>query len=355
MSNGFWQRMRTGVGRLDWNDESQREREGLDLRSAILTGINLQKLPLAGLRAGLDWQEGSNLTIEQVHWAATHFEYADLRAAHLENANLCYTHFEHAILSNAYFNKANMVGIRFFGATLINTCLREADLSEAHCEGAYLLQADSGKACLREVFFGAASNLTEFKLDAEVLLADVHWSDVNIAVIDWSKVKILGDEYKALKSNRIEDYHAAVRANRQLAVTLQSQGLNEDAARFAYRAQKLQRIVLRRQHKFLQYLFSLFLDVLAGYGYKPIRSLLWYLIVIVGFAIAYYLIGHLPFFPDSFVFSLTSFHGRGFFPGFGSGTTLHNPLVVLAAFEAVIGLFIEISFIATFTQRFFGK
>lgn len=153
----------------------------------------------------------------------------------------------------------------------------------------------------------------------------------------------------------IDGYQAAVRANRQLAVVLQAQGLNEDAARFAYRAQKLQRIVWRRQHKFLQYLFSLFLDLLAGYGYKPIRSLLWYLIVIVGFAIAYYAIGHLPFFPDSFVFSLTSFHGRGFFPGFGSGTTLHNPLVVLAAFEAVIGLFIEISFIATFTQRFFGK
>jgi hypothetical protein len=34
---------------------------------------------------------------------------------------------------------------------------------------------------------------------------------------------------------------------------------------------------------------------------------------------------------------------------------LHNPLVILAAFEAVIGLFIEISFIATFTQRFFGR
>jgi len=28
---------------------------------------------------------------------------------------------------------------------------------------------------------------------------------------------------------------------------------------------------------------------------------------------------------------------------------------MLAALEAVIGLFIEISFIATFTQRFFGK
>ena len=36
-------------------------------------------------------------------------------------------------------------------------------------------------------------------------------------------------------------------------------------------------------------------------------------------------------------------------------TNLHNPLVVRAAIEAVVGLLIEISFIATFTQRFFGR
>jgi hypothetical protein len=51
--------------------------------------------------------------------------------------------------------------------------------------------------------------------------------------------------------------------------------------------------------------------------------------------------------------SLTSFHGRGFFPGIN--ITLSDPRVVLAAFEAVIGLFIEFSFIATFTKRFFGN
>lgn len=176
---------------------------------------------------------------------------------------------------------------------------------------------------------------------------------------------MLGDEHEARQkkrdgklkegATRLEEYESAVRANRQLAVALQAQGLNEEAARFAYHAQKLQSIVLWRQKKLGQYLFSLFLDLLAGYGYRPGRSVLWYLVVIFGFALAYFAIGHLPFFPDAFVFSLTSFHGRGFFPGLGSQDSLHNPLVVIAAFEAVIGLLIEISFIATFTQRFFGR
>jgi hypothetical protein len=52
------------------------------------------------------------------------------------------------------------------------------------------------------------------------------------------------------------------------------------------------------------------------------------------------------------VFSVASFHGCGLFPS--ENVTLHSPLTVLAALEAVIGLLIEISFIATFTQRFFG-
>jgi hypothetical protein len=56
---------------------------------------------------------------------------------------------------------------------------------------------------------------------------------------------------------------------------------------------------------------------------------------------------------DALVFSITSFHGRGFSPG--EMLTLHNPLSILAAIEAIIGLLIEITLIATFTQRFFAR
>ena len=50
--------------------------------------------------------------------------------------------------------------------------------------------------------------------------------------------------------------------------------------------------------------------------------------------------------------SLTSFHGRGFFPG---TLSLDDFVTLLASIEAVIGLLIEIIFIATFTQRFFAR
>jgi len=103
------------------------------------------------------------------------------------------------------------------------------------------------------------------------------------------------------------------------------------------------------------YFFWLSLDLLAGYGYHPAKTLFWYLFVVFTFAITYHFIGQLPLLPDSLVFSFMSFHGRGFFPSISGETNLHNPLVELAAAEAVTGLFIELSFIATFTQRFFGR
>ncbi len=158
---------------------------------------------------------------------------------------------------------------------------------------------------------------------------------------------------KKERTTRLEEYSIAVRANRQLAVVLQAQGLNEDGTRFAYRAQMLQRTVFRLQggiHSFGSYFFSLFLDLLAGYGYKPWRSFLAYIIVIILFAVTYFIVGRTvgrvltPL--SSFIFSMTSFHGRGFFPG---GIGLDDPLTVLAAIEAFVGLLIEVTFIATLT------
>jgi hypothetical protein len=37
------------------------------------------------------------------------------------------------------------------------------------------------------------------------------------------------------------------------------------------------------------------------------------------------------------------------------GLALDDPITILAVVEAILGLFIEITFIATFTQRFFAR
>lgn len=200
-------------------------------------------------------------------------------------------------------------------------------------------------------------------------LADVRWGGVNLAVVPWDtqRISILGDEVEARKTagkvgkakskaDHIQEWDAAVRAYRQLAVALRNQGMNEQADIFAYRAQLCQRQVLRLRRRVGGYLWSHFLDLLAGYGYQPIRTILAYVLLILGFALAYMqfgmIDGHALHFDEAVVYSLTSFHGRGFFPG---GLKLDDPIVKMAAGEAVAGLLIEISFIATFTQRFFSR
>jgi hypothetical protein len=55
---------------------------------------------------------------------------------------------------------------------------------------------------------------------------------------------------------------------------------------------------------------------------------------------------------EALVLSLSSFHGRGFFP---SQIGLGDPLAMVAACEAVMGLFIELILIATFSKRFLNS
>jgi uncharacterized protein YjbI with pentapeptide repeats len=312
---------------------------GLDLRGADLRDADLHRLPLTQLQGGIHGEAWMKSTHEEREAAAIHLEganltgadltWARLRCGHLEGANLGIAHLEGTVLRHAYVNGAQF-RLAFF--------------------------SDSTR--LDEILLGDKKGYASF--------IDVNWGGANLTGIEWSEMKMTRSEQNARqwetnygkkksKGTRINEYREAVRANRQLATILQSQGLNEDASRFAYRAQLCQRTVLRFEKKFGQYLFSLFLDLLAGYGYRPGRSVLWYLVTIFGFAFAYFAIGHQPLLPDALVFSLTSFHGRGFFPGLGNQASLHNSLIVLAALEAVIGLLIEVSFISTFTQRFFGR
>lgn len=399
-----------GRGPINWSDKSQREREGLDLRGADLSQENLSNLPLACIQGGPGWGEWFFATEEQRTMAVVNLQGADLRRAQLQGAGLRGAQLQGAFLgevqlqganlSEAQVQKANLRGAQLQKADLAKAQLQKADLRGAQLQGAFLGEAQLREADLhgtklqKAMLIGAqlqgaslyeaqlqGADLREAQLDGvqlpgatlsdekygPTLLADIRWGEINLAVVDWTPVKRLGDEHRAHQTKDVDDYRAAVRANRQLAVVLRDQGLNEEADRFAYRAQKLQRIVLRRQalephvslrhrlEKLTSYIFSLFLDLLAGYGYHPIKTLGWYLLVIGGFAMTYSLSGHLPLLPDAFVFSIMSFHGRGFFPSLSGETSLHNSLVVSAAAEAVIGLFIEISFFATFTQRFFGR
>jgi uncharacterized protein YjbI with pentapeptide repeats len=382
-----------GRGPVVWKDESQRDRKGLDLRGADLRQADLRGLPLARLCGGIpkdDWLEYIEqrtiypvmylvpqyatskqqrttiaMLIAQADLIGIHLEEANLTGAHLEGAHLCDAHLERAYLMEACLESADLAFAHLKEADLTWASLVEAELTGAHLE-------DVDLNC-------ATLAISSSKQGIGPQIIDVHWGETNLAVVDWSPVKKLGEEHEAeqkktpqekIKSKflHLNEYKAAVRANRQLAIALLNQGINEEAIRFAYRAQVLQKRVWwfqmlqrgvrlkQRGQAFGAWLFSWFLFLIAGYGYRLWRSFLTYALVIIGFTTIYYVLGVALKPPLSLVdalgLSMTSFHGRGFFPGV---TQLNDTLTILASVEAFVGLILEATFIATLTQRFFGK
>ena len=294
----------------NWSDWDQPELEGLRLQGVDLRNIDLSDLPLAR---------------------------CELSYARLEGAKFIGTHLERSRLFRAHLEKARLIAAHLEGALLVEARLAGASLGGAHLEGARLNQAHLEGADLFNTFFDAETALPKISLSnkefGDISIVDVHWNDANVAVVDWSTLSALGLESSARRRKnysrgskgqaiRLEKYLSAVRAYLQLSVVLRNQGLSEDAARFAYRAQLMQREVFRLQRKTWRYFGSLFLDVLTGYGFRVWRSFLAYLIVITAFALAYFIVGQKvgpalsPL--GAWVFSMTSFHGRGFFSGASS-------------------------------------
>ncbi len=301
-------------------------------------------------------------------WRAAHPEIVpELRVAPLAGRDLRGFNLQGAILTGAELNDAMLENVQLQRARLDRAKLEGARLKGAHMEDASLKGALLGGADLRAAFLSNATNLEGACLHAEngsghmASLVDVDWANVNLGVVDWETVQEIGDEQQARQKPSTENYRAATRAYRQLAVELGNQGMGEEADRFAYKAQLLQRIVYRRQKKWSKFAISWFLDKLAGYGYKPGRSVFIYAFIVLFFSTLYCIVPSasnikagppLSIWWQALLFSILSVHGRISPP---DGTKIDCTFTWLAAIETILGLLIEITFIATLTQRFFAK
>lgn len=347
--------------------------KGASLVYAHLQGADLNQAHLEEARLGAAHLQGAKLVYAHLQGAnlfEAHLEGANVREAHLQGATLGAAHLEETDLSTAHLERTNLRMAHLKGAKLVYAHLQGADLFEAHLEG----------ADLRGGWFDNKTLLTGAIFNHTTKLGDIQWSgvgNVNLTQINWTAISRLGDEQDVGLRSKLSEHEAVVRAYRQVAAQLRTQGMSEVADRFSYRAQVRQRWMYlrtliedwRRPWRLPgdlgRYLGSAALALLAGYGYRPGRTIFWYLITIAGFAAMFLAAtnGWVPFglpapsqlaplpWYEALILSVSSFHGRGFFQPLES---LGDPVAALAAIEAVVGLLIEVSFIATFTQRFFG-
>lgn len=292
---------------------------------------------------------------------------ADLTSANLNGADLISAILSGAVIEDATLSGTSLRGADLSGASLTNADLSGADLRIATLSGTSLVGADLSGANLTSARMDGSTTLNGVTLDGKTQLGDVRWNGVPLTrVSTWPSR--LGDEQaiKAAKNRRerIAAYRDAARAYRGLSIALRGQGLLIQASDYRLREQVLERKASVLEGKLLGWIFSWLLDLIAGYGERPVRSFVAYLSVLFGFAGAYFAVTNGLFtfgsvatttqplqWYEAVILSISAFHGRGFFQPVQS---LGDPVAILAAFEALIGLFIEITFIATFTSRFFG-
>jgi hypothetical protein len=311
-----------------------------------------------------------DLTQEQRRLAAIDLRGAHLVDAHLEGSCLDYADMEHADLRGCHLEGASLWAVNLREANCDGAHLEGTDLWNAHVEGAFLYRAYLQGARLHEAYL-AGVHFTDLHLTDEdgvgPMVADIHWEGVNLSVVNWSAIRVLGDDRWALQvesGGAVENqemsarmFKSAIRANQQVALALQAQGMTDDANRFFYRSRVLQRKLLafyggRRTGS---YLASLLLDALTGYGYRMGRMIVAYVALISFFAALYYGFGqtgasHLGL-REAVVLSVTSFHGRVF----SSPFTVNSPQSIVTAAEAITGFLFEGLFIAMLAQRVFGR
>jgi hypothetical protein len=328
----------------------------------------------AALPEGYERANLSGADLDMANLSGADLMGADLSGAGLGSANLSGAECGGANLSGAYLGIATLSGANLYSANLsaadadmANLC--GADLRIADSSGATFRNTDLSGADLRNAHMDATTILTEARLSDGTRLADVVWTGVPLTRLNWDDVTVLGDERVAREpkeagkpkdsATRLREFADAVLASRQVATVLRSQGLNEHADRFAYRAQVLQREVLLRQRKVGQWAFSLVLAALAGYGYRLGRILVAYGLIVTLFAAAYLIAGAasgqaLPTgiqALDALQISLNAVHGRVFFAQFHLDTLQSW----LATAESIMGIVIEGVFVALLIQRFFSK
>jgi uncharacterized protein YjbI with pentapeptide repeats len=178
-------------GPVDWSDEKQRQREGLDLRGAILTGADLKFLPLARLLGGLPLENWEKATDPQRAFAAIALPYADLRLADLagailNSARLGSARLDRTDLENAELVRASLSTAHLTRANLVHANLKNANLVNAHLEGANLEGASLENALLWGTHVGHPD------LNANLRGINLKGADLRGPEMDWPELARAG-------------------------------------------------------------------------------------------------------------------------------------------------------------------
>ncbi len=316
---------------------------GWDWSEADLSGWNLEGLKLSN--------KGNIANLQNANFSRANLENINLASANLEKAYFGGTNLKNAILRESVLKGAYLRGAILENATLHKSCLQGADMIGANLQNAKLWSSNLQRAKLQR------TNLKNTGFNEKTILHDVNWYQCQI---DNSTLKLADNQLdKKVIQEKNNDYKKAREVYRNLKNYFRQEGMFNISGEYYYREKLMETKCNWKNKKYFKWTFNMFFNLVAGYGERPGRVIIWWAGIIFSFAyiyyhcngiyngIAYNITSYNPKFLETLYFSIVTFTTLGF------GDLVPKPgfFQLLASFEALLGAIFMAMFIFVFARK----
>jgi len=317
-----------------WDHLPDRDGYRLRLTESInrgddLSGFNLQKVDLSGMR----------------------LEKTKLAGANLSQANMTSSHLFDAMLEGA-----DMVGTQMVGCDLTHCNMAHADLTKARIVNSRLWNTDLSGANLTEC------DLTDSDLWDTRLYRVRMWHTVLRNVKSLTRKNFIKNPRSLYGPAKINEAGllSAEESYRDLKGYFLSNGMYNDASWAAFNEKAMERLIFRKNGN-LNYIPSMVMNILCGYGEKPYRIVLSALAAILLFAFLYasfHMVENTVAPGSPLGWSDYIYYSTITFTTVGYGDFIPRPFApfrLLAACEAFLGVFLTGLFIFTLARKYSAR
>jgi len=344
----------------DLTNEKSNIECGLDWSKAPLKGWDLSGLKLSAYQGRAKFQYAiltnaflTKTTLKSAFLSQAELQGANLVGAKLQGADLVGAKLQGAILVEAKLQGANLAGTKLQGANLSGANLQGAILSGANLQGAILSGANLQGANLGN------TNLRDAIFDEKTILAGV---DFFQCTLDGSTIK---NAYKNMDKEVVQARTIKNKKNypraREIYILLKNyfsrEGMYDVSGEYFIQEKKTEKILNKKRKEWGKYFLNIFLEIVSGYGEKPLNAIICSLIIILGSADIYWLFNGIMAtnskitfggtFLESFYFSLVTFATLGY----GDLIPKAGFFRIIASFESLMGVVLTAIFIFIFARK----
>ena len=278
-----------------------------------------------------------------------------LTDVNLKNADLSRSDLSGIQLFDACLEGAELVGTNLSGGDLTHCSLKNADLTKANLTGARLWNTDLNGANMAECDMNG-SDLWNAKLfNVKLWCADFR-SAKSITKNSFSSGARLFDNPRINEAGEL----SAEASYRNIKAYFMEHGMYNDASWASFKEKTMERLILKKKGD-LNYLPSLIMNILCGYGEKPYRIILAALATIILFALLFFSLNAVTDIvtPDSAIkLSDCLYYSTITFTTVGYGDIIPKPQTLfrlIAACEAFTGVFLTGLFIFTLARKYSAR